>query len=311
MENTKLYLDLVDKEKNIYELATLFEQNRKDITDYFDCLASPVIRGGELVLKNNEIICKQSNNKYPVIKKIIDFTDSTNLNDNDTWNKKNREFLNYHRSLSTYTLINSSPIINYLSLHSGIGYLKNIKVIDIGGGTGHSLCSFFMYPETIDYFLVDPNYRLLHDQFLRIYPKLSYLKMAHILAYAENLPFKENIADLVISISAIDHFKDYKAFIGESYRILKTNGQIFIAGHLDIPLSGENQTGIFAKILSSSLWERISRYLYYRKYGVSKDDHIFHFNDTKLIEQSLADNGFKIIKTEFFKRYFYIVAEKI
>ena len=34
----------------------------------------------------------------------------------------------------------------------------------------------------IEYFLLDPNLRLLHDQFIRIYPKLSYLDIipAHI-----------------------------------------------------------------------------------------------------------------------------------
>ena len=46
--------------------------------------------------------------------------------------------------------------------------------------------------ETIDYFLVDPNIRLIHDQFIRLYPKLSYLKMSHIQANAEFLPIKEN-----------------------------------------------------------------------------------------------------------------------
>ena len=94
--------------------------------------------------------------------------------------------------------------------------------MDVGGGTGHTLATFFEFPETIDYFLVDPNIRLIHDQFIRLYLKLSYLKMSHIQANAEFLPIKENSFDLVLNLSAIDHLDDYKKFISEAYRVLKS-----------------------------------------------------------------------------------------
>ena len=63
--------------------------------------------------------------------------------------------------------------LHYNQLNQKQNPLKNIKVLDVGGGTGHTHCSFFQFPEEIEYYLLDPNLRLLHDQFLRLYPKLS------------------------------------------------------------------------------------------------------------------------------------------
>ncbi len=189
--------------------------------------------------------------------------------------------------------------------------MKNIKVLDVGGGTGHTHCSFFHFPETIDYYLLDPNLRLLHDQFIRLYPKLSYLKMGHILANAEFLPIKDNSFDVVLNISAIDHLDDYKKFISEAYRVLKPGGKFLVSSHLDVQKLGEDQTKVKSKIFSSSFWERVSRYLYYKKYAVGSDDHTLHLEDGKPIEEALLESSFSIKKEEVFKRYFYFVAEKI
>lgn len=219
-----LYFSLIDKEKNIYELATLFPQNRRGVDEYIHLLQDP-ITGEDVIFDGNKIVSPQ--NEYIVNDNIADF--SNNRNNTKEWNALNKQFLNYHKSLSVYTLINSMPIINYISLKSKTGLSKNIKVLDVGGGTGHTFCSFFHYPETIEYFLLDPNLRMLHDQFIRIFPKLTYLKMAHILANAEALPIKNNSFDMVLSLAAIDHLNDYKKFIAESYRVLKPGGTFFVS----------------------------------------------------------------------------------
>jgi len=301
----KLYYDLIDKEKNIYELSKLYEQNRKTVADFIDLLIDPVTHE-PLEIKNNKLVSKS--NSYSINDDIANFT--TPNNKSKEWETLNTQFLNYHKSLSAYTLINSAPINNYVSLKSGIGLLKNIKVLDVGGGTGHTFCSFFHFPETIEYYLADPNLRLLHDQFLRVYPKLSYLKMGHILSQAEQLPIKDNSFDLVVSISAIDHLNDYKKFISEAIRVLKPGGTFFVTSHLDQPVSKQDQTTKQSKTASSSVWERISRYLYYKKYNVGSDDHTLHLEDEKPIEKELLNAGFIIEQQEVFKRYFYFVARK-
>ena len=302
--NKDRYYQLIDKERNIYELAELYPQNRKDVSEYLDLLQDPISQTA-LTIDNDTLI---GDNKYKIEDNVANFT--SNDTNSAEWKRLNKQFLNYHKSLSVYTLLNSAPINNYLSMESEIGSLKNVKVLDVGGGTGHTHCSFFQFPESIEYYLLDPNLRLLHDQFIRLFPKLSYLKMAHILANAEYLPIKDNSFDVVINISAIDHLDDYKKFISEAYRVLKPGGKFLVSSHLDVPKSEEDRTQTKSKVFSSSFWERVSRYLFYKKYTVGSDDHTLHLEDGKPIEKALLEVGFTIKKEEIYKRYFYFVAEK-
>lgn len=298
------FFDLIDKERNIYELAQLFHQTRKPVSEYINILQDPKT-GKEIDLKGNKIYGEQI---YNCTNNIADF--SNHDNNTEDWKKLNDQFLNYHKSLSVYTAVNCAPLVNYLSLRTKIGLMKNIKVLDVGGGTGHTHCSFFQFPEEIEYYLLDPNLRLLHDQFLRLYPKLSYLPMGHIIANAEQLPVKDKSFDLVLNISAIDHMNDYKKFISESFRVLKKNGSILISSHLDLPQEIKDKTKFKNKIFSLSLWERISRHLYFRKHMVGDDDHTLHLTNTEPIERALINNGFKIVEKEIFKRYFWIIGSK-
>jgi ubiquinone/menaquinone biosynthesis C-methylase UbiE len=298
------FFDLIDKERNIYELAQLFHQIRKPLSEYINILQDPKT-GKEIELKDNKLYGEQI---YNGTNNIADF--SNHDYNSEDWKKLNDQFLNYHKSLSVYTAVNCAPLINYLSLRTKIGLMKNIKVLDVGGGTGHTHCSFFQFPEEIEYYLLDPNLRLLHDQFLRLYPKLSYLPMGHIIANAEQLPIKDNSFDLVLNISAIDHMNDYKKFISESFRVLKTNGTILISSHLDIPQEIKDKTKVKHKIFSLSFWERVSRFLYFKKHQVGDDDHTLHLTNIDPIEKALISNGFKIVEKEVFKRYFWIIGSK-
>ena len=303
-EPSEIFFSMIDKERNIYELSNLINQKRKKIESYLDILQDP-LNGQKLSLKSNHLTGSRD---YEILDNIPNFTNI--LSNSIDWKRLNKQFLNYHRSLSTYSLLNALPILNYLSIQTGIADLKNIKVLDVGGGTGHTFVSFFKFPETIDYFLLDPNIRLLHDQFLRVYPKLSYLEMSHILANAENLPIVDNSFDVVLSLSAVDHLDDYKKFISESFRVLKAGGKFLISSHLDIPPNNVDKTNLIDKLFSQTFWERISRKLYLRKHHVGTDDHTLHLENEKPIEHALLKSGFKIEKKEIFKRYFYFVAEK-
>jgi len=304
MKDPQLYLELIDKERNIYELAKLYDQNRKPVLDYISLLQDPY-NSSELLLSKSKL---KGFKDYEIYNNIPNFT-SNELNSSE-WKRLNKQFLNYHKSLSLYTLINSTPIINFLSIDTALGFKKNCKVLDVGGGTGHTHASFFQYPEEIEYFLLDPNLRLLHDQFIRIYPKLSYLPMAHILGNAEKLPFKENSFDLLLNISAIDHLEDYEKFIDEAFRVLKNGGEFLISSHLDVPIAKNDKTRTSEKVVSNSFWERIARYKYYKKYHVGDDDHTLHLENVNPIKKSLIKSGFKIRKMKVFKRYFYFIAEK-
>lgn len=298
------YLDLIDKERNIYEKAQLFHQTRKPVSEYINILQDPQT-GKDVDLKGEKIFGDKT---YSSSNNVADF--SNHDKNSEDWKILNDQFLNYHKSLTVYTAVNCAPLINYLSLRTKIGLMKNVKVLDIGGGTGHTHCSFFQFPEEIEYYLLDPNLRLLHDQFLRLYPKLSYLPMGHIIANAEQLPVKDNSFDLVLNISAIDHMNDYKRFISESFRVLKPKGTILISSHLDIAQEIKAKTKVKNKIFSLSFLERLSRFLYFKKHQVGDDDHTLHLSNTQPIEKALINNGFKIVEKEIFKRYFWIIGNK-
>ena len=304
ISTAEFFYNMIDKERNIYEHSTLHHQNRREVSTYIDILQDPFSKG-KLKYKNDELF---GDNIYNISNNIPNFT-KHDLNSKE-WNRLNKQFLNYHKSLSVYTVINSSPIINFLSIDTEIGLLKNKSVLDVGGGTGHTHCSFFQFPETIEYFLLDPNLRLLHDQFLRLYPKLSFLKMAHILANAENLPIKDNSFDIVLNLSAVDHFDDYTKSINESYRVLKPGGKFLISSHLDLPPNYDEKPKLSEKIFSESFLERLTRYWYYKKNKVGSDDHTLSLETTKPIKEALLNAGYKILKEKVVKRHFYFVAEK-
>ncbi|NQT65926.1 MAG: class I SAM-dependent methyltransferase [FCB group bacterium] len=301
-----ILFNLIDKHKNIYELSELYEQNRKNIHEYIDHIKCTNCGSEEFEENERGIRCKKCNMIYPIKNNVLDCRLNIKKS-NEEWIIKNKNFLNYHKSLSAYVLLNQNPIWNYVGFKTQLNKIKNKIIIDVGGGTGQTFSSFFFYTETLDYYLVDPNLRLLHDQFIRIYPKLLEYPISHILSYAESLPFKNNFSDIVMSLSSIDHFNNYKKFIIEAFRVLKPGGNLFISSHLDIDKKKKrlNKKNIY------TIFEWLARNLYKKKYKVSKDDHTFHFKSSEPIENSMKETGFKIVQKEKFKGFFYLLGEKV
>ena len=304
-----LQSELAEKERNIYEPATLYNQQRVKPQEFLDDLISPCGSKG-IVFSDGTYQCKETGLEIPSSEDVLNLKNSKTEGDSQ-WFQLNEQFLNYHKSLTAYTLINSMPGLNYIGEYSGLSEVKNAKVVDVGAGTGHCLCTMFSNPEAIDYYLLDPNLRKLHDQFIRLYPKLSKLKMKHILAHAEFLPLKNELADIVLSMSAIDHYADYKKFISEAWRILKPGGLLVICSHLDRPKVQRSQyTPLYKKIFSNTFFERFTRYWYYRKSAVGGDDHTNHFEDTSAIVNVMKQNGFEIILDHVYSDNFIIKAKK-
>jgi len=305
-----IYYSLIDKQRNVYQKATLFEQNRRDIKDYVNYLQC-IETGENLLFKDNKLTNKSNTKSYDIKNKIVDFRNKALADNDKNWGKLNNKFLNYHKSLTSYALLRNLPLTHYVSLQTNLAHVKGKTIVDVGAGTGQSQCSFFRYPNKNNYFLLDPNIRLLHDQFIRVYPQLLETKMNHLLSYAENLPFKDNSVDIVMSLASIDHFSDYKAFIKEAHRILKKDGVLLIFSHLDVSLKKQIITKLKTLKLSVPvLLEIVARKLFQIINRVSVDDHTLHFINSKPIEDKMLDVGFSISKKEEFLRYFYLLAKK-
>jgi len=283
MDKANIFLELIDNKRNIYENATLFDQNRLDPKEYMHLLKDGL--------------------DYSIKNKILAYLE--NNTGDDFWKDQNQKFLNYHKSLTPFTFFNSIPIDYYIAEKTDLHSIKDKTVIDVGGGTGHFLTSFFRQPETLLYFLVDPNVRLLHDQFIRMYPQLLDLKMGHILALGENLPFVDEVADLVVSSSSIDHMANYKEFLVESHRVLKVGGKLLISSHLKHASLKRGRSIKIENVLESG-----ARFFHRLKNKVSMNDHVLEFEDTKTLENEIKGAGFNIDQSEIFKSYFFIVASK-
>ncbi|MFC2110054.1 methyltransferase domain-containing protein [Bacteroidota bacterium] len=301
---------MIDKQRNVYQDAKLYEQNRNEVSEYVDLLQC--IDTKEVLTLNKDCLSNISlTRNYAIKDKIVDFRDKKILEEDKNWGRLNSKFLNYHKALTSYALLRNLPLTHYISNETGLAHVKGKTIVDVGAGTGQAQCSFFRYPHENNYFLIDPNVRLLHDQFVRIYPQLLEAKMNHLLCHAEKLPFKDNSVDIVMSLASIDHFADYKAFINEAYRILKPGGKLFIFSHLDVPLGGRVMTKLKSlKWSLPSLLEVIARKCYQLSKRVSVDDHTFHFHTSKPMEDEMLENKFKINKKEEFARYFYLLGEK-
>ncbi len=327
MDPIEMYSYLMSQHRNIYQEAQLFEQNRKPVNSYIQNLAHPFKTDTGFKLENNKLVAENGDTFF-IKNNVIDFRSSKADNSelHSQWAELNDTLVNYQKYLTPYVLLNSLSIYNYIGAKTGLNQLKNATVIDVGAGTGQIYGTFFFNQESVDYFLVDPNLRLIHDQFLRLYPKLVHYPLSHILCFAENLPFRSGFADLVMSISSIDHFKDYKKFMAEANRVLKPGGSILIASHLDslnvkmpkpkVPaeLSKDNQPRSFQNKIYNRLvlkFEHYAKKYHNKKRGKVEDDHMHHFEDTKILEESLRNAGFEVEQAEVFNHNFFVKAKKI
>ncbi|MGR3912463.1 MAG: class I SAM-dependent methyltransferase [Candidatus Rhabdochlamydia sp.] len=107
-----------------------------------------------------------------------------------------------------------------------ISFLENgqdRRILEVGCGRGHGVHLMLNYgfnPMGID--AVPSQISLCKD---------NYPQEAHrfIQGYAADTSFSDESFDGIITLEAAQHFPDFEAFIKESYRILKPNGELIIS----------------------------------------------------------------------------------
>ena len=104
---------------------------------------------------------------------------------------------------------------------------KTDKVLEIGSGTG---VNFKYYPKCLRLSVVEPNV-LLHD-FLRRSALKYDLRININTRYSENLPFRNNSFDFVVSTLVLCSVNDLPASLREIKRVLKKNGRYLFIEHV-------------------------------------------------------------------------------
>lgn len=99
---------------------------------------------------------------------------------------------------------------------------KHSAILEAGCGTGRWIS--LLEKNTKKIFGLDYSFEMIKI------PKTAnpYLNLVN--ADAVNIPFKDNIFDLIFCVNAIHHFPDKEKFISESKRVLKSQGMISVFG---------------------------------------------------------------------------------
>ena len=148
--------------------------------------------------------------------------------------------------------------------------LKNIIILDIGAADGIVLN------------LLDKELNFKKATGIDIsVPKVNDNKIKLIEGNAEELTFKENQFDVVISSSVIQYIKDKNKMISECFRVLKENGIVIITA-------------------PNPLFNKIAHKLHY--YKKDEEEESLYYKDISLKELTvlLENNNFEVISKRKF-----------
>ena len=98
--------------------------------------------------------------------------------------------------------------------------LKDKKILEIGGGA--TPLAIFSKSGAVS--LVDPLMNFYKETFPNVFPASTELVQAK----SEDLPFKDNTFDILLTRNTLDHVEDVKSCLGEMQRVLKPNGVAYI-----------------------------------------------------------------------------------
>ena len=101
-----------------------------------------------------------------------------------------------------------------------LGDIKDLKVLDVGAGTGR--LSGRLFEAGAEVTALDVSAAML-----KILSR-KFRKIATVVGEAESLPFSEESFDLVVAAFLVVHLKDPTRFFDEAYRVLKNGGRLLV-----------------------------------------------------------------------------------
>lgn len=110
-------------------------------------------------------------------------------------------------------------------------------------------------------------------------------------ARGEDLPFRDNSFDLIISSEVIEHIKDVERFIRSVRRVLKNQGVVIITTP-----SRFNYVTLVGKVVPRKFKNMLRRYVYYLPQSETDvDPHEYEYTPEEM-KNMFEKNGFKVDK---------------
>lgn len=140
-----------------------------------------------------------------------------------------------------------------LKLLDNIEYRKNIKVLDIGFGTGFPLTEIALrLGDSSKIYGIDP----WEAATIRAQKKIEQFGLKNtelIHGFAENIPLPSDYLDLITSNNGLNNVENLERAVGECSRVLKTDGQFIQSVNLDTTMI--EFYDVFEQVLSANNME--------------------------------------------------------
>lgn len=153
---------------------------------------------------------------------------------------------------------------------------QNTRILDIG--CGHADFLETIYIKTPNTYGIDPDKNAIEK---------NTIIRNKVVGFADNLPFKDNFFDLVVSAWVLEHLKNPKKAFKEIYRILKPGGKvIFLTPNV------WNYNVWMIRIVPDRFHDFFTRKLYDRQENDTYPKQ-YKINSIKKIDKTLLPIGFK------------------
>jgi ubiquinone/menaquinone biosynthesis C-methylase UbiE len=139
--------------------------------------------------------------------------------------------LAYYDALSpVYDLLN--PYLYTLSMRGEIMKLVNgdqaLRVLDVGCGTGYTTGGLLRLHSLCEVVGVDQNHKQLQKAAKNL--RLEKARTSLSRGDAENLPFRDEAFDAVVSVGAVEYLPDPERALKEMARVVKHGGRVVVGG---------------------------------------------------------------------------------
>jgi SAM-dependent methyltransferase len=141
------------------------------------------------------------------------------------------------RALAYYNVLSSAyDVLNphlYTSSMRGevakmVDHGEPLRVLDVGCGTGYTTAGILQLGSVCEAVGVDQNQRQLQRAARNLSTEKSRLALSR--GDVENLPFRDNSFDAVVSVGAVEYFPDPERALKEMVRVVKPQGRVVIVG---------------------------------------------------------------------------------